>query len=63
MNKLMLLPLAFVLFSVVSGCTTERRSPPPTVIYQERPSAAEARSDARESAREGAREGTRDAYR
>jgi hypothetical protein len=63
MNKLMLLPVAFVLFGMVSGCTTERRSPPPTVIYQERPSAAETRANTREAAREGAREGTRDSYR
>ena len=63
MTRLMLLPMGFVLFSVLSGCTTERRSPPPTVIYQESPSAADARSDAREAAREGARQGARDPYR
>jgi hypothetical protein len=63
MNKLMLLPMGFVLFSLLSGCTTERRSPPPTVIYQESPSAASPHSDTREAAREGAREGVRDPYR
>jgi len=62
MNKLMLLPMAFVLFSLLSGCTTERR-PAPTVVYEERPSSADTRSDAREAAREGAREGARDPYR
>jgi hypothetical protein len=63
MNKLLLVPMGFVLFSLLSGCTTERRSPPPTVIYQESPSAANPHSDTREAAREGAREGVRDPYR
>jgi hypothetical protein len=63
MNKLILLPIAFVLFGVLSGCTTERRSPPPTVIYQESPSVANPQADTREAAREGAREGVRDPYR
>ena len=65
MNKLMLLPMAFVLFSVISGCTTEKHydTPPQTVIHEERPSDAGVRSDTREAAREGAREGVRDPYR
>jgi hypothetical protein len=64
MNSYTLLPVAFVLFSLVSGCTTEKHYPaqPATVIHEERP-AADTRSDAREAAREGAREGVRDPYR
>ncbi len=61
MKKLMLVPLAFVLFSVISGCTTERASQPPqTVIYQDKQPGG---VDTREAAREGAREGSRDPYR
>lgn len=66
MNKYLLSPLVFVLVSLVSGCTTERHYPAPpqkTVIHEENPSAADARSEAREAAREGAREGARDPYR
>ena len=65
MNKYLLSPMAFVLVSLVSGCTTEKHypAPPPTVIHEERPSAADTRSDTREAAREGAREGARDTYR
>ena len=65
MNKLLLLPMAFVLFSVVSGCTTERHydRPPQTVIHEERTTAPDTRADTREAAREGAREGARDTYR
>jgi hypothetical protein len=62
MNKYLLSPMVFVLVSLVSGCTTEKHypaPPPQTVIYEERPSAA----DTREAAREGAREGASDPYR
>ncbi len=65
MNKYFLAPMAFVLVSLVSGCTTEKHypAPPQTVIYEEKPPAADTRSDTREAAREGAREGVRDPYR
>jgi hypothetical protein len=65
MNKYMLLPMIFVLVSLVSGCTTEKHypAPAPTIIHEEKPSAADTRSDAREAAREGAREGVRDTLR
>jgi len=66
MNKYLLSPMAFVLISLVSGCTTEKHypAPPQTVIYEEKPAPADTRSsDAREAAREGAREGARDTYR
>lgn len=64
-KHMLLVPMAFVLFGVISGCTTERHydTPPQTVIHEERPSAAGTRSDTREAAREGAREGVRDPYR
>ena len=65
MNKYLLSPIVLVLVGLVSGCTTEKHypAPPQTVIYDDKPSAAESRSDAREAAREGAREGARDTYR
>ena len=63
MNKHLVLPMAFVLFSLVSGCTTERAAPPQTVIYQDKQPGGDARSDTREAAREGARDGARDSYR
>jgi hypothetical protein len=66
MNKLLLVPMAFVLFGVLSGCTTERHydTPPQTVIYQDKqPGGVDTRADTREAAREGAREGVRDPYR
>jgi hypothetical protein len=65
MNKYMPLSMIAVLIGLVSGCTTEKHYPPPapTIIHEERPSAADTRSDAREAAREGAREGVRDTYR
>jgi hypothetical protein len=62
MNKYMPLPMIFVLVSLVSGCTTEKHypAPAPTVIHEERTSAADARAEAREGARQGAREGVHD---
>ena len=65
MTKHLLWTMTFVLFSLVSGCTTERHypAPPPTVIHEERPSAADARSEARQGAREGAHEGIHDTVR
>ena len=65
MNTYLLSSLVFVLAGLVSGCTTERHydTPPQTVIYQDKQSAADTHSDAREAAREGAREGVRDSYR
>ena len=62
MNKYLLSSMVFVLAGLVSGCTTER-TPPQTVIYQDKQPGADTRSDAREAAREGAREGARDSYR
>ncbi|SLM48864.1 exported protein of unknown function [Nitrospira japonica] len=65
MKKYMFVLILGLPVSLVAGCTTEKHYPPPapTIIHEERPSAAESRSDAREAAREGAREGARDAYR
>jgi hypothetical protein len=65
MTKYLLSPMALLLVSLVSGCTTEKHypAPPTTVIHEERPAAADTRSDAREAAREGAREGVHDSYR
>jgi hypothetical protein len=62
MDKYMLSPMVFVLVSLVSGCTTEKHypAPAPTVIHEERTSAADARAEAREGARQGAREGVHD---
>ena len=62
MNKHILLAMTCVLISVVSGCTTEKHypAPAPTVIHEERSSAADARAEAREGAREGARQGVHD---
>ena len=54
MNKYLLSSMVFVLAGLVSGCTTER-TPPQTVIYQDKQPGADTRSDAREAAREGAR--------
>ena len=65
MYKHMLLSMTAVLISLVSGCTTEKHYPaqPGTVVYEERPSTADARSEARQGAREGAREGVNDTVR
>jgi hypothetical protein len=60
MTKYLLSPLVLVLVGLVSGCTTERSTPPQTVIYQDKQPGG---ADTREAAREGARDGARDPYR
>ena len=65
-THMMVVFMTAVLISLVSGCTTEKHypAPAPTVIHEDnRPSAADARSEARQGAREGAREGVSDTVR
>ena len=65
MYKYLLSPLAFMMLSLLSGCTTEKHydAPPSTIVHEDNRPAADTRTDTREAAREGAREGVHDPYR